>query len=118
MSTNQELVGQIYDEAKKLLVNGKVDPAGLLSLTAKIMELVERSPGLQGFEKKQVVIEVVKKLVDETDLSEEDNAKVDVIIETTLPMAIDVIVSASRGAFNLNNLRTKLRKLCACTSSN
>ena len=111
---DEEFIRKVYEDAKLALNGQPLDSSTLLSLSITIMEIVEKLPNLTGPEKKRVVIEVVKLMVDETELSEEDNAKVDVIIETVLPIAIDLIVAASRGSFSLNSIRNKLKHIFPC----
>ena len=49
-------------------------------------------------------------------MSDTDKENLNQIINTVLPLAIDLIVSASLGAFNLNSIKDKLTKLFACNS--
>ena len=114
MAVNQEYVKSIFNDTKTLFQGETFNAGTVITLAVRAMELVEKIPRLTGAEKKVIVIEVVKLMVDETDLSEEDNAKIDVIIDTTLPIAIDLIVAASRGMLNINGLKDKLKKLCCC----
>ena len=111
---NQEYVRSVFKDAKSLFQGETLNAGTIITLAVRAMELVEKLPQLSGSEKKGIVIEVVKLMVDETDLSDEDNAKIDVIIDTTLPIAIDLIVAASRGLVDINSLKTRLKKLCCC----
>ena len=109
-----DFIRKVYEDAKLALSGKPLDSSTLLSLSITIMEIVEKLPNLACSEKKRVVIEVIKLMVDDTELSPEDNAKVDVIIETVLPISIDLIVAASRGSFNLNGLKNKLKHIFSC----
>jgi hypothetical protein len=112
--SDQEYVKKIFDDVKKLFQDQKLDTSIVITLAVRAMELVEKVPSLSGSQKKGIVIEVGKLMVDEMDLSDEDNAKVDVIIEVTLPIAIDLIVAASRGLFDLNTWKVRMQKLKCC----
>lgn len=110
----EEDIKKIYNGVKKSFNEKTITTANVVVLAVQAMQLVEKLPNLAGSDKKNIVIQVVKLIVDEFELDADTKAAIHLIIDTTLPMTIDLIVSASRGAFGLNSLKTKLAKLC-CT---
>ena len=106
------IVNEIYNSAKKIITTRIIDPIDIISIGRFIMEIVEKYPELSGEEKKQVVIEVVTKIVNETTLgSQQMDTIIDTIITFALPIAIDEIIAASKGKYNLNKL-PKCKKCC------
>jgi len=110
----EEDVKKIYDGVKKTFLETTITTGNVIILAVQAMQLVERTPNLTGSDKKRIVIQVVKLIVDEFDLDSETKAAIHLVIDTTLPVSIDLIISASRGEFGLNSLKTKFAKLC-CT---
>lgn len=110
----EKYIKQVFEDTKKAFEGETITSSSIITLAVRAMELVEKLPALSGSEKKQVVVQVVKLIIDETELSDDDNAKIDVIIDTTLPLAIDFIVAASRGVLNINGVKSRLKKLCCC----
>jgi len=109
---DNELIRKVYDDAKVAFGSEQLNASTVITLSVRLMELVEKLPNIDGPEKKRIVIEVAKMIVNDSDLSDEDKANVNLIIDLTLPMVIDSIISASRGQFTLNSLKNKLKKLC------
>lgn len=109
---DNELIRKVYDDAKVAFGSEELNTSTVITLAIRLMELVEKLPNIDGAEKKRIVIEVAKLIVNDSDLSDEDKANVNLIIDLTLPMVIDSVVAASRGQFSLNNLKNKLKKLC------
>ena len=110
------LIDKVYVNAKAILADQELNADNMIKLAISLMEFVEKLKGLSGSEKKAVVITVVKRLVDDTDLSPEVNAQLDMIIDAVLPGIIDTIVAASRGKYHLNTLKQKIGKCLLCRS--
>lgn len=114
------VIEKVYQSAKETLGADHLSPANVLNLTVSLMEGVEKYRNLDGPQKKALVIDVIKRLLDETDMSSDDNRALDTIIDLTVPVAIDVIVSATHGSVHINRLRDRLA-LCpllkCCKSS-
>lgn len=102
------LIDKIYNTAKETLGADVISPANVLNLTVALMEAVEKCRELTGSQKKTLVVDVIKRLLDETNMSEEDNKTLDTIIELTVPTAIDVIIAATHGNVHINRLRDRL----------
>lgn len=112
MPNINEVVDGIYENVLGMVEAKDVKAANIISIAALTMKLVEQVPGLTGQQKKDIVIEVIKKLIDETPLSDEEVAAVNLVVDVTLPIVIDTIVSASRGELNLNEHLNSMKKCC------
>jgi len=109
---DNELIRKVYDDAKVAFGSEQLSTSSVITLAVRLMEVVEKLPNIDGAEKKRIVIEVAKLIVNDSNISDEDKINVNLIIDLTLPMVIDTIISASRGQFSFNNLKNKLKKLC------
>ena len=108
------IFNQVYEKAKGMIVNKTFTLANWIALVTLCMELVEVVPGLHGIEKRNLVVDLVSKLITEIPMSDSDRAAVEGIIRTTLPAIIDVIVQGSLGelAINLANQVQEETKKC------
>jgi hypothetical protein len=110
-----QYIESVFQEIKTLFQNETLDSSNLITLAVRAMELVEKIPNLTGSDKKKIVIQVVKLMVEETDLSKKDKNNLGLIIDTTLPITIDLVIAASRGFLDLNTFKIKMKKLCKCS---
>jgi hypothetical protein len=67
------------------------------------MQIVEQYPALQGWEKKNLVLAVVNRVVDELPFDAGMRETIQAGIATTLPATIDFIIKASRGEVEIVN---------------
>lgn len=112
------IIDEIYENLRTLIVDRQITYGNILIITTQCMELVEKHKELSGLEKHKIVIEVVKKLVSETKLSEAEAQNINQIVENLVPVAINLIVAASRGKFALNLIKKiKKCKLFSCCRS-
>ena len=66
------------------------------------MQIVEQYPALTGSEKKALVIRLAHKVIEDLDgISDEDRDNYQLAIDLLLPGAIDLIVAASKGVYEL-----------------
>lgn len=86
-----ELVNTLYSKFKKLIESkGQSVSAGtIIVIIDSAMKLASQYKNLSGLEKKAIVITVVKRLVEESDLSDEDEEVIKVIVERALDTTID-----------------------------
>jgi len=82
----------------------------LLRITIEIVEVVN----LKGNEKKLLVIDLVKKFIDESDIDNtEKKICLELITSGTLGETIDLVVDASNGNLNINNVIDLGSSCCA-----
>lgn len=96
-------------EIKNRLGERKIKAETINEILKDTLEIVEKLD-VKGEEKKEIVIKVIKNLVD--DLVEEEEEKKlinDMIDKKILSNTIDLIILGSKGKLNLNNLETQER---------
>lgn len=90
-ATHVELVNTLYSKFKKIIESKgqKVSVATIIIIIDTAMKLASQYKDLSGLEKKAIVITVVKRLIEEADLSDEDEEVIKVIAERALDPTID-----------------------------
>ncbi len=74
------------------------DPQNVAIFVAKAMKVVnEQCPELHGFEKKDIVLDIVYKLIDTMPIQDEDRQKLLQYVVPILPQLVDIIVAAAKG---------------------
>ena len=82
----------------------KLNPHNLIVLLKNSIEIVEFLE-LSGKQKKTLVIDLLKKYVNESDIdSNEKEICIDMINNGTISETIDLVVDASNGNININNV--------------
>jgi hypothetical protein len=99
----------IFDKVKVLFSNKKIDQANFLSLLLKSMELAETYPNLSGIDKKNIVKNVSRHLLQEIEIEGTFSDVKNFILdnETAIDSYIDTLVSVSKGFFKLNKFNFK-----------
>lgn len=116
-----EYVDKIFNTSKKTIGNitdKKLDLGLVIQWGSIIMQAVEKYPELSGADKKDLVIIVLKRLVEEFDIGESEGEIIDILIDNAMPIVIDLVVSASKGELGLNKISMKIKKffkkICKC----
>jgi hypothetical protein len=99
---------QLYAHIK-VIYTGKLTPVTVVIVISELIQLVEKYKTLTGQQKKNMVINVIKKLVnEETDkYTEEEQAALMLLINTTLPTMIDTTIDAINGLMKFTKDKTK-----------
>lgn len=103
---NQELLGNLLQNALSRINNEDLNPSKKAGLVAKVMEVVETGTNLPGSEKKKYAMELVKMVYNQLGLA---NIVVD---GEELGETIDLLVSVSKGVYELQKKGRRWLKLC------
>lgn len=91
-------VQQLYTTLLSLLDGEKLTSSNIMSITVQLMQFVEKYPHIKGPERKSIVLNVIKQLVIDTmDPSNQETKDIMSILDLTLPIFIDTIISVDRG---------------------
>lgn len=93
---------QVYDKIKQMILNKTFTSANWISLVVMAMELVEALPKLKGVEKRNLVVDLVTRLVQEVPMPEHDRILLTSLLASSLPPIIDTIVQGSLGQLAIN----------------
>lgn len=87
----------------------------LLKITIELVEFLE----LSGREKKSLVIDLLKKYVNESEINENDKQIcLDMINNGTISETIDLVIDASNGSLDINNVIDLGTSCCAILLKN
>jgi hypothetical protein len=100
----------------------KITPMNVVIIVDKLVQIVEKYGDLTGTQKKMLVLDAIKKIVNTSQyLNDDERVTLIVIIDLTMPHVIDSIISAINGDMKFTKDKTKswLSKLfcCGCCKS-
>lgn len=105
-----------WDESTKVLINtlivnyAKFDVEDITKVLPRLITHVEKFKELEGAEKKNLIITILKHIVDKTD-GPGDDAVWDPIIKSLIPGMIDMLLEVNDGKLKL---RKKSCLSCCC----
>lgn len=103
---------KIYSLINIFLKGEKLTEANILHIVLQIMKIVDKYPELKGEEKKQIIIDVLKKYVNEN-AEEERKATLLTLIDLTLPVAIDTFIALDKSEMVIK-FKKKVRTCFGC----
>jgi hypothetical protein len=101
----------------KCVHHEKITPTNVIVIATELMQIVEKYKGLTGLQKKMLILNVIKKIVNTQIDSDETRQVLITIIDFTLPIVIDNLVSAINGnvKFNKEKVQSFFKKyICCC----
>lgn len=126
---NMAAVDYLLAQSKDLidsLQKGENIVMELINIVPALMEAVKSYPGLKGIEKKIVVLKVIRSILSEIEMAEETHMAVELAVNVFIPGAIDMIVAAADGKYDLGRKWRGVKKAwnlmigccgCACCRS-
>lgn len=109
-------VEELYTYVKLTLGSQKINAGSIMTITNNLMQIVEKYNDLTGNQKKMLVIDTIKRIINETINDESDRSNLLLIVDITLPTVIDTLVSAINGdlKFDLKKVKNTFQKLFFC----
>jgi hypothetical protein len=95
----------------------KITAVNIVIVTTELMQIVEKYKGLTGPQKKMLVINVIKKVVNSQVDSSETRSTLNTVIDFTLPVVIDNLIDAINGnmKFDKEKVKSFFKKyICCC----
>jgi len=117
MSEDQVLVDTLYDRFRGAVGISEVDADTIVSITTLAMVVVDRQKNMSGEDKKQLVLHLLKRLVNDTDMIDKDKDATILVINAIVPSVIDTIINATKGGFDINRVKSRwewIKKNCCC----
>ena len=107
----ESLVDKVYD-AVKMQFTHKITPMTVMTFIQTAMEAAEKIRGASGNQKKQVVLKVVERFIEEID-DEGTRASVQMALDMLGPSAIDFAVKAANGQVDFGHVVAEAKKCCS-----
>jgi len=114
---NLNIFDELYAKIKGMIANKEFNAGNWISLVTMSMEMVETIPHLTGHQKRELVVDLVTKLVGEIPMAEEQRKLVQSILSTALPVIIDVVCDSSLGVYAINLIDDAQQKCHGCFAS-
>ena len=116
-STNSNtLFDDIYGNVLKMIKTKNINAGDLVKIATDAMVVVQRYPTMSGLEKKEVVTDIMVKIVNESGLLKPDDQQAAAtFIGIILPVMIDTIKSVYNHEYDLKKIRSKWCFSC-CTA--
>jgi len=92
----------------------KITPTNIVMIASELIQVVEKYNTLTGTQKKMLIINVIKKIVNEESNTYEEKVALNIIIDNTLPLMIDGFVSAINGMMKFSKDKKKCNFLKKC----
>lgn len=94
---------QLESYIQEMFKNETITTSNILIVISDIMQIVEKYNGLNGLDKKNIVLNLITSQLNSSNkLSLEEKTSLLLIVSTIAPTFIDTIISATNGKFNLN----------------
>lgn len=113
-----DALNQLYNYIKSIHGN-KITPSNIILISTELIQIVEKYKSFTGTQKKMLITNTIKKVVNEQSNTPEEKNALNVVIDSTLPNVIDGFVSAINGMmkFTKDNKKSKLGKLLSLCKS-
>ena len=102
----------VYDNIKKMIVDKQLSVQTIIILLPTIMIQVGRFVNLTGLQKKDMVIQIVTKLLDEFKPEDDVYELILVFIKTQLPYVIEIIYQSSVGSYVFKKIQSGWASCC------
>lgn len=111
------VINNLYNEINQLMDGEIINLNNGITFGVNLMQLVEKYKTFTGQEKKQIVIDVINKIIEEQ--VDDENTERDLITfaNTVLPTTIDTIISIDKKEIIINTkkfFKNFFNKLCSC----
>lgn len=113
-SQNEDIhVLALYKQFKGWATGDRIDANSIILLVTQLIPAVEKlvRDNHKGEYKKQIVLRTLKLIVMDLNVSEDQRNTLNVIIESTVPITIDTLISVARGQIDIGKLK---KSFCFC----
>ena len=85
-------VNKLYESLSRIIGDGKVTAENVVNITINLMQLVEKYTGLEGSQKKALVMHVLSKFIRDNS----DNKNLHMVVDTIIPPLIDSVIDLDK----------------------
>jgi hypothetical protein len=101
ITVDTTVVTALYEQIKSMVGTNKVTGANIVGLLVSAMQAVELYKGLTGDQKKALVLNALNQLIDATVSDPVEAAGLKTLVDVTLPVLINVLVSIDNGEIEI-----------------
>ena len=109
---------QLVEYVKSVLGSNKLTAINIVTIMTNLVQIVEHYNNLTGSQKKMLVLDTIKKIINETVDDKMDRMQLLALTDLTMPHIIDTVVSAINGnvKFKKEKVISWIEKIFCCTS--
>ena len=112
---NDAVFKQVYDEVKGAIVNKQFNASNFLSALPIVMAAIRRATTVPGPKKKELCMALMRRLASELPITDPtEKASLELLLEMTLPAAIDLVYDAASGKFDFGKMKAGCAKCFSC----
>jgi hypothetical protein len=97
-----------YNEIKNG-IQGELKTSNVIIIMMRCMEVVEKYKTLNGIEKRDLVLRIMIKLVEDFENDQDEKEALRLLIKTMGPSMVDSLILASKGKFQINLKKCKFK---------
>lgn len=112
-------IEQLVDYIKSTLGDNKITTTNIIIITTNLMHIVEQYKDLTGSQKKMLILDTLKKVINQIVSDPQERISLMMIVEMTLPHVLDTLVTAINGGlkFEKDSIISKFKNLFCCGGS-
>ena len=96
---DMEKFNMVYENIKRMIVNEKIDIKTIIILVPSVMVQAARFVNLTGLQKKELVTQVIAKLIEEYKPTNDTHAIIKLFLVKQLPTIIEIIYQAAKSKY-------------------
>lgn len=104
----------IYNNIRQMIVTKEIDIKTIVILVPTVMVQVAGFVNLTGLQKKELVTQIISRLVQEFKPKNNDEQMIQLFIQKQLPFIIDVVYAAAQSKYVFKIVESGWKKLLAC----
>jgi hypothetical protein len=90
-------IEQMVNYIKSTIGNEKINATNIVIISTNLMLIVEQYKDLTGYQKKMLIIDSIKKYINENVSDIQERISLMIIVDMTLPQVLDTLVTAING---------------------
>lgn len=112
-------IEQLVNYIKSTIGDEKINATNIIIISTNLMHIVEQYKDLTGFQKKMLILDTIKKIINQNVSDVQERMSLMMIVDMTLPQVLDTLVSAVNGniKFEKDKIVSCFKKLFCCCGS-
>ena len=109
---------QIVNYIKSTIGNEKINATNIVIISTNLMLIVEQYKDLTGYQKKMLILDAIKKYINQNVSDVQERISLMIIVDMTLPQVLDTLVTAINGdmKFEKDKVSFGFNQLFCCGS--
>ena len=112
-------IEQMVEYIKSTLGDNKITATNIIIITTNLMHIVEQYKDLTGSQKKMLILDTLKKVINQNVSDVQERISLMMIVDMTLPHVLDTLVTAINGGlkFEKDKVISGFKNLFCCVGS-